>query len=186
MFNHLWSAIGPYPVFSPFRKPYTVVIQWQGKVLKMLGRTILPILGVSLLKPSAMQRSPFQEAIFCIKGLIFFHLMVKYRSHTDQNIGYMERYFEDFQRHKEVFTRFRAKKSTKQSAVLMRHELFEELRTEREESSDWNHLSNTAKARRIEDDRQMIEQEVKQHLTVESDFNFVKIHLPCHFGKSIC
>ena len=31
----------------------------------------------------------------------------------------------------------------------------------------------------------MIEQEVEQHLTDESDFNFVKMHLPCHFGKSI-
>ena len=32
----------------------------------------------------------------------------------------------------------------------------------------------------------MIEQEVEQHLTDEFDFNFVKMHLPCHFGKSIC
>ena len=31
----------------------------------------------------------------------------------------------------------------------------------------------------------MIEQEVDQHLTDESDINFVKMHLPCHFGKSI-
>ena len=185
VFNRLWSAIGPYPGFSPFRKPYTAVTQWQGKELKMLGRTILPILGASLLEPSAEQRGPFKEAILCVKGLIFFHLMVKYRSHTDQTIGYMERYFEDFHRHKEVFARFRAKKSTKQSALVLRHELSEELRTEREESSDWNRLSNAAKARRIEDDRQMIEQEVEQHLTDESDFNFVKMHLPCHFGKSI-
>ena len=55
----------------------------------MLGRTILPILGASLLEPSAEQRGPFKEAILCVKGLIFFHLMVKYRSHTDQTIGYM-------------------------------------------------------------------------------------------------
>ena len=48
----------------------------------MLGRTILPILGVSLLEPSAELRGPFKEAILCVKGLIFFHLMVKYRSHT--------------------------------------------------------------------------------------------------------
>ena len=31
----------------------------------------------------------------------------------------------------------------------------------------------------------MIEQEVEQYLTDESDFNFVKMHLPCYFGKSI-
>ena len=31
----------------------------------------------------------------------------------------------------------------------------------------------------------MIKQEVEQHLTDESDFNFVTMHLPCHFGKSI-
>ena len=152
----------------------------------MLGRTILPILGASLLEPSVEHRGPFKEAILCVKGLIIFHLMVKYRSHKDHTIGYMERYFEDFHRHKEVFAHFRAKKSTKQSASVLRYELPEELSTELEESSDWNRLSNAAKARRIEDDRQMIEQEVEQHLTDESDFNFVKMHLPCHFGKSIC
>ena len=99
----------------------------------------------------------------------------------------MERYLENFHRHwhKEVFARFCAKKLTKQSASVLRHELPEELRTEREKSSDWNRLSDTVKARRIEDDREMIVPEVEQHLTDESDFNFVKMHLPCHFGKSI-
>ena len=127
----------------------------------MLGRTILPILGASLLEPSVEPRGPFKEAILCVKGLIFFHLMVKYHRHTDQSIGYMERYFEDFHRYKEVFTCFRPKKSTKQLASVLRHELSEELSTEYEESSDWNCLSNAAKARQIEDDRQMIEQEVE-------------------------
>ena len=79
----------------------------------MLGRTILPILGVSLLEPSAEQRGPFKEAILCVKGLIFFHLMLKYHSYTDETIGYKERYIKDFHRHKEVFACFRAKKSTK-------------------------------------------------------------------------
>ena len=151
----------------------------------MLGRTILPILGASLFEPSTEQHGPFKEAILCVKGLIFFHLMVKYRSHTDQTIGYRERYFEDFHRHKEVFARFYGKKLTKQSALVLRHKLSEELKTECEKSSDWNHLSNAAKARRIKDNRQMIEQEVKQHLIDESDFNFIKMHLPCHFGKRI-
>ena len=76
VFNRLWSAIGPYPGFPPFRKPYTAVTQWQGKELKMLGRTILSILGASLLEPSAEQRGPFKEAILCVKGLIFFHLII--------------------------------------------------------------------------------------------------------------
>ena len=172
-------------MFSSFRKPYIAVIQWLGKELKILGWMILPILGASLLEPSAEQRGPFKEAILCVKGLIFFNLMVKYRSQTDQTIGYMERYFEDFHRHKEEFARFCAKNSTKESASDLRHKLSKELRTEYEESSDWNCLSNAAKARRIEDDREMIEQNVEQHLTDESDFNFVKMHLPCHFGKII-
>ena len=137
--------------------PYTAVTQWQGKELKMLGRMILPIHGASPLEPSAEQRGPFKEAILCVKVHIFFHLMVKYRSHTDQTIGYMERYFEDFHYHKEVFACFRKKKSTKQSASVLRHELSEELWTKREELSDWNGLSNAAKARQIEHDRQMIE-----------------------------
>ena len=79
--------------------------------------------------------------------------MVMYHRHTDQSIGYMECYFKDFHRHKEVFARFCAKKSTTQSASLLRHGLSEEMRTECEESNNWNHLSNAAKAHRIEDDR---------------------------------
>ena len=83
VFNRLWSTIGPYPGFSLFRKPYTMVTQWQGKELKMHGRMILPILGASLLEPSAELRGLFIEAIFGVKGFIFFQLVVKYRSHTD-------------------------------------------------------------------------------------------------------
>ena len=113
----------------------------------MLVQTILPILGVSRLKSSAEQRGPFKKAILCVKGLIYFHLMVKYRSHTDQTIGYMERCFEDFHHHKEVFACFHAKKSTKQSASVLRHELSEELRTEHAKSSDWKRLSTAAKDR---------------------------------------
>ena len=149
----------------------------------MLGRTILPIIGGRLVEPSAEQCGPFKEDILGVKGLIFFHLMVKYRSHTDQSIGYMERYFEDFRHYKEVFACFYAKKSAKQAASVLRHKLSEDLSTVHEESSDWNCLSNAVKARRIEDDRQMIEQEVEQHLTNESDYNFVKMHLHFHFGK---
>ena len=42
------------------------------------------------MEPSAEQHGSFKEAILCVKGLIFFHLMVKYCSYTDQTIGYME------------------------------------------------------------------------------------------------
>ena len=61
----------------------------------------------------------------------------------------------------------------------------EELKTQHEELGDWKRLSNVVKALQIEDDRQMIEQEVEQHLRNESNFNCVKMHLPWHCGKSI-
>lgn len=185
VFNQLWSLMPPYPGFSPFRKPYTAIVQWQGKEFKMLGRTLLPILGATLHNPTADQRGPFREAILCVKGLIFFHLMAKYHSHTDRTIGYMERYLEDFHHHKEVFARFRANKMTKKSALELRHELSEELKTARETADDWYRLSNAAKTRRVEEDRQIVEYEVDQHLADESDFNFVKMHLPVHFRESI-
>ena len=61
----------------------------------------------------------------------------------------------------------------------------DDLKTTRESSNDWNRLSSAAKTRRIEEDKQIVEQEVEQHLADESDFNFVKMHLPSHFGESI-
>ena len=184
-FNRLWSIMPPYPGFSPFRKPYTEVTQWQGKELKMLGRTLLPILGATLQSPTAEQRGHFKQAILCVKGLIFFHLMAKYHSHTDRTIAYMESYLEDFHRHKEIFARFRANKMTKKSALELRQELSAELKIARESAGDWHRLSSTAKTRRIDEDRSIVKYEVDQHLTEESDFNFVKMHLPIHFGESI-
>jgi hypothetical protein len=184
-FNRLWNIMPPYPGFVTFNKPYTAVTQWQGKEIKMLGRTLLPIFAATLSNPTAEQIAPFKEATLCVKSLIFFHLMTKYHSHTEGTIDYMEGYLADFHRQKEVFARFRARKASKKVAQVLRQELAEELQIARESAGDWSRLSHAAKARRVEEDRQIVDSEIHQHLTDEADFNFIKMHLPNHFGNSI-
>jgi hypothetical protein len=184
-FNRIWHQMSPYPGFTPFTKPYTAITQWQGKEMRMLGRTLLPLFVSSLLEPSSEQRQPFRDAILCVKSLIYFHLMTKYHNHTDATIGYMEGYLANFHRSKEVFARFRATKSKKKVAEALRKQLSEDLRLGRESEPGWRSLSNAAKTRRIEQDRQTIEFEVQANLSEESDFNFVKMHLLTHFSHHI-
>ncbi|KAI5802753.1 hypothetical protein FPQ18DRAFT_300871 [Pyronema domesticum] len=48
--------------------------------------------------------------------------MTQYRSHTEETIGYMKEYFDEFLRSKDVFTRYRLSKSGKKTADEYRKE----------------------------------------------------------------
>ena len=184
-FNQLWAMMPPYPGFARFNKPYSQVTQWSGKEMKALGRVIVPVFAATLLNPSASQRIPFTEALLCVKNLVYFHLMAQYRYHTEATIEYMENYLEEFHRHKDVFSRFRASKSTKKVSEALKKQLTLDKQEERESDPAWNNLSAAAKRRRVDEDKTQIESEIAQHLVDESDFNFVKMHLLNHFSDHI-
>jgi hypothetical protein len=57
---------------------------------------------------------------------------------------------------------------------------------EQESHPAWNNLAVAGKRHRIDEDNMLIESAVAQHLVDESDFNFVKMHLPNHFSDHIC
>jgi len=102
----------PYPSFARFNKPYSQVTQWSDKEMEALGHVIVPVFGVTILKPFASQRIPFTEALLCAKKLEHFHLMAQYQYHTETTIEYMENYLEKLLCHREVFSWCRASKST--------------------------------------------------------------------------
>jgi hypothetical protein len=98
----------------------------------------------------------------------------------------MENYLEEFHLHKDVFSRFRASKTTKKVSEALKKQLTLDKQEERESDPAWNNLSAAAKRRRIDEDKMQIESEIAQHLVDESDFNFVKMHLLKHFSDHIC
>ena len=152
-FNHIWYQMFPYPGFTPFTKPYTAVTQWQGKEMRMLSWTLLPLFVLSLLEPSSEQWQPFRDTILCIKSLIYFHFMTKYHNCTDTTIRYMEGYLANLDRSKEVFTCGHMTKYKKKILLVLRKQLLEDLRLKRESEPGWRSLSNSAKMHCIEEDK---------------------------------
>jgi len=183
-FNQLWAMMPPYPGFTQFNKPYSQVTQWSGKEIKALGHEIVPVFVATLLNPSVSQRIPFTEALLCFKNFLYFHLMAQDQYHTVATIEYIENYLQEFPRHKDVFSRFRASKSTKVSEALKK-KLSLDKQEERESDPAWNNLSLAAKRLRVDEDKMQIESEIAQHLVNESDFSFVKMHLLNHFCDHI-
>ena len=98
----------------------------------------------------------------------------------------MENYLEEFHRHKDVFSRFRASKSTKKVSEALKKQLTLDKQEERESDPAWNDLSAAAKCRRVDEDKTQIKSEIVQHLVDESDFNFEKMHLLNHYSDDIC
>jgi hypothetical protein len=184
-FNQLWAMMPPYPGFTGFNKPYSKMMQSSGKEMKALGRVIVPGFVGTHFNLSASQRIPFTEALLCVKNLVYFHLMSQYRYHTEAVLEYMDNYLEEFNLHKDVFSRFRASKSTKKTSEGMKTQLSLDTQEDREIDPTWNNLSAAAKRPRIDEDTTQIESEIAQHRVDKSDFNIVKMHLLNHFSDHI-
>jgi hypothetical protein len=88
-FKYLWAMIPPYSGFAEFNKPYSLVSQWSGKMMKALRCMIVPVLTLTLLNLLASERIPFTEALLCFKNLLNFHHMAQYWYHTEAMIKYM-------------------------------------------------------------------------------------------------
>ena len=79
-------------------------MQESGKEMKVIRCKIFPVLVVTLLNPLASKIIPFTEALWCIKNLVYFHLMAQYLYDTEAAIEYMENYLEEFHCDKDVFS----------------------------------------------------------------------------------
>ncbi|KAH8144790.1 uncharacterized protein LAJ45_11186 [Morchella importuna] len=115
-FDKAWASIAPYPGLAVLNKAYRATTQWQGKEMRNLGRVVLGALAAALRNPGVAVRGDFAKALKCVRGLIDFHLMAQYGSHTTSTLNYMESYLEDFHKHKDIFLEFRAYKRTVKDA----------------------------------------------------------------------
>jgi len=91
--------------------------------MKALRCEIVPVFAATLSNPSASQRIPFTEALFCIKNLVYFHFMAQCRYITEATIEYIENYLEEFHCNNDVDSRFRTSKSTKNVSEALKRKL---------------------------------------------------------------
>jgi hypothetical protein len=84
--------------------------------MRNLGQVVLVMPAASLRNPGVAVRGEFTKALKCVRGLIDFHLMVQYGSHTTSTVNYKESYLEDFHKRKDIFLEFRAYKRTVKDA----------------------------------------------------------------------
>jgi hypothetical protein len=97
----------------------------------------------------------------------------------------MENFLGEFHCHKDVFSRFRASKSTKKVSEGLKMQYTLDIQEERESDSAWNNFSAAAKHRCVDEDETPIESEIAQYHVDESDFIFAKMHLLNHLSDHI-
>jgi len=122
-FDEIWKAL---PLCSGFLVPikaYSEVTEWQGKVMRNLGRCILGVIAVALRQPGGAQAIPFKRALRCVRALVDFNMMAQYRSHTPDTIAYMEEYLDQVHTMKNIFLEFRVTKRTQANVDKQRKEI---------------------------------------------------------------
>src|SRR6266481_7996888 len=102
--------MGLYLGFTVPTKAYREVSQWQGKEMRNVGQIVPAAYATVLRAPSDAQRMPFRIGIQCVTALVDFHLMARYKTHTEQMLQYMQDYLHAFHKNKYVFREFRAGK----------------------------------------------------------------------------
>jgi hypothetical protein len=161
-FDKAWASIMSYPGLAVPNKAYRATTQRQGKEMRNLGRVILGALAAALRNLGVAVRGDFAKVLKCIRGLIDFHLMTQYGSHIIGTLNYMESYFEDFHKHKDIFLEFRAYKSTVKDA--------------RNRTKALSGSGSQSAQRGLEEIREIRER---------SHFNFIKLHVLTHYREHV-
>jgi hypothetical protein len=183
-FDKAWGTLAPYPGFTVPKKSYREVTQWQGKEMRNLGRILLPVLAVALLRPKRSECDKFRRAILCIKAFVDFHLMAQYRSHTRETLGYLEQYLGEFHAHKDVFLEYRTSKTTRAKAKVMEKQL-RETQGKAMDTAAKKGLTAAQRRKLNADHGKERENQTWQIQIEESHFNFVKIHLLSHYRAHV-
>jgi len=79
------------------------VSQWNGKEMKEMSGYLVGVVTQSLRGGSPAQRPIFNHAIECTQALLEFYMYVRYKSHDDATLSYMEDALRRFHTFKDVF-----------------------------------------------------------------------------------
>jgi len=147
--------------------------------MRNLGRCSFGVLAGALRQPQSSQVIPFKHALRCVRGLVDFFMMGQYRSHTSDNIAYIEHYLEQFYRMKDIFLEFRVTKRTLAMIDKQRTEI-------QHQRTQMSQPVAPSKRRRIRDHYHEEEhQRLMELIHRELHSTFIKIHLLSHFSDHI-
>ncbi|KAH8144571.1 uncharacterized protein LAJ45_11405 [Morchella importuna] len=123
---------------------------------------VLGVLADALRNPGVAVRGDFAKALKYVQGLIDFHLMAQYGSHTTSTLNYMESYLEDFHKHKNIFLEFKAYKRTVKDA------------------RDRTKALKTSGPQSVQQGLEEI-REIRER----AHFNFIKLHVLTHYREHV-
>ncbi|KAF8416223.1 hypothetical protein EV426DRAFT_578816 [Tirmania nivea] len=189
-FDNIWSSLPLYSGNYVPRKSYRLLSQLSGKEMRGLLIVILGVFTTALYhktdtpRPTASQEQEFKKAITCVRYLIHFALLSKYRSYTESTIEYIREYLQKFYETKNIFLRYQAGKASKAKADMVSKELTAQ-NNARNIETNLNRRTAAQKARATAEDREERAYLVNQALVEDSHFNFPKVHLMMHWANQI-
>jgi hypothetical protein len=176
-FETVWRAIPAYPEFRHPKRGYSQVSQWSGKEMRNFGRILYPALAAALHSPKIGQRKAFSQVLACVRGLVYWSMVVQYPAQTTETINYMHDYLEEFHENKEVFLPFRKSKTAvaagKKAKSILKKEMQDELKA----------AGRPLKLSKAQ--RKQLDEAYSMAFEENSGFNFVKMHLLLHYPESI-
>jgi len=72
--------------------------------MRNFGQIIYPALAAALHDPLPRHRPVLQRALTSVRWLVYWSLVVQYRSHTTETLHYLADHLEEFRATKDVFT----------------------------------------------------------------------------------
>jgi hypothetical protein len=148
-----------------------------------MSRYLLGVITQSQRGGSPTQRAIFNRAIECIRTLLEFYMYVRYTSHDDATVSYMEDALHCFHTFKDVFLLGRACKKEKAKANALRTKLVKKRKVEEETNAEtWTQSEKRCKMNAWRD---YISHEIDVSKELDADFNLPKIHLLSHWVEQI-
>jgi len=182
-YNAIWVSVPAYHDLTPKTKSYEEVSQWKGKEMKEMSQYLLVVVTQSLRGGSPAQHPIFNRAIECTGALLEFYIYVRYISHDDATLSYMEDALRHFHTFKDDFLLRRAGKKVQAKANALRTELVKKQKVDEETNAEtW---TSSKKRREMNAWQDYISHEIDDSKELDADFNFPKIHLMGHWVEQI-
>jgi len=190
VFDEIWAGIPLYPDVYHCGKAYWQISQWSGKEMQNFGQIIYPALAGALHDPLPRHRAVFQRALTCIWSLVYWSLVVQYRTHPTATLNYLADYFEEFHATKDVFTAYHTSKATDSIAFARRKDLKMQLKAKHAIEDEERAESGEALSRAQEEHRKAAHKKRLQEVYNSTahkctSFDFVKIHLMLHYEEPV-
>ena len=152
--------------------------------MKELIWYLLGVVTQPLQRGSPAHRPISNHAIECTRAVLEFYMYVRYKSHDDATLSYMEDTFRHFHTFKDVFLLGRAGKKAKAKAIALRKELVKKRKVDKETNAEtW---TPSKKRREMNAWRDYISQKIDVSKELDADFNFPKSHLMSDWVEQIC